>query len=418
MLQVAENADIGHEVGLVEPLEKSRNQLSMNDSFEDRQAEAQLFESLTVNTVSKDILESAFDIDRHRGSLIVTRPLDREQQSEYKLEIRSLDTRTSNNPQSSAITVCIEVTDINDNSPVWPHDPLVIQVSESTPDGSLLYNFSATDNDIGVNGQVQYRLLSYTPSPERQENGQAVPELFQVDILTGGLLLLHSLDYEMVREYTLVVQAYDLAVNESERFFSTATVHLQVLDENDNEPLFMIPPSIIDSNIIYDLPTSDSRDMHDPKCKTANIYTNNNRKIGDILTRIVAMDRDSGNNGLIRYTIESGNSQGYFRLNAETGHLKLAKTLPTMPVAKGLQGMVSNTHSKYELKIRAQDQADEKTAKYSHLKLNIFIRSIKNNPPCFQQSVYYANVSENAASGTFVIQIAATLSFTNAEIGM
>lgn len=436
ILQVAENAKIGHEVGFIEPLERNRRQsLSNSTLLNDLQtSDIQLFESLTINAISKDILEASFDIDRRRGSLIITRPLDREQQSEYKFEIRALDTRTNNNPQSSAITVCIEVIDINDNPPIWPKDPLVIQVSESTTEGSVLYNFSATDADIGVNGQVQYRLLSCTPPPERLKNGQLSSPLFQVDILTGGLLLLQSLDYETIREYTLVVQAHDLPINETERLFSTITVRLQVLDENDNEPIFLIPPNIADSKTFYDFAILDPTNKPESNSRTSNVYINDNRRIGDKLTRVVATDRDAGNNGVIRYSIESGNEYGYFRLNTKTGHLELAKTLPTlnsieyqqktMTAAKELTAgtamineMMSNAHHKYELKIRAQDQGEEGFAKHSHLNLNIFVRNIKNNPPRFQQSVYYANVSENAASGTFVIQVVAKLPFADGDLG-
>ena len=82
----------------------------------------------TLTSLTADVIDGAFDMDRNTGSLVVARSLDREQQSEYRLEIRALDTTASNNPQSSAVTVKIEIADVNDNAPVWSQDPISVYV--------------------------------------------------------------------------------------------------------------------------------------------------------------------------------------------------------------------------------------------------------------------------------------------------
>ncbi|XP_073827275.1 dachsous cadherin-related 1 [Musca autumnalis] len=400
VFRVPENAAIGHVVGHVDGTDGSKQNLIFNED--------NLYITYTVTAVSKDYIEGAFDIDRHTGSLVVARQLDREEQSEYRLEVRALDTSASNNPHSSAIAVKIEITDINDNAPIWTEDPIRIQVSESTQQGSVLYNFTATDMDTGLNGRVQYKLLKYSPKnlnlvgdkidPVHVEE----PDLFAVDILTGGLTLMGSLDYETIKEYILIVQAYDLAENKSERLHSTVTAVLEVLDENDNPPEFVIPPVQKENRNRYGV-------ISKQEIPTSLITITDNKRIGDQLLQIVATDKDAGNNGRVSYAVESGNELGYFRLNAETGSLELVKSLPPLSQSSNSDNRLPVTtlnRNKFELLIKAQDHGDLEK-KSSLMKLQILIRGTKSNPPRFVQSEYYANISENSPPGSFVLQVTA-----------
>lgn len=368
----------------------------------------------TVIPLSKDIIERAFDIDRHTGSLVVACQLDRETQAEFRLEIRALDTTSASNPQSSTITVKIEVTDINDNPPIWSQNPININVSELTPEGTVIYNFTASDADIGCNGQVQYKLIQYFPKHncERCINGEE--QLFTIDMLTGGLTLMGSLDYETVKEYTLIVQGFDLAANESERLYSTVSAKLEILDENDNEPEFVIP--VITSerlNAQHGLITTKS--VHSTVVQpSASVLINNNKRIGEIVTHVLALDLDSDNNGLLSYSIEHGNDSGFFRINSETGIVELAQRLPSIPIQA--DSFTSPTPDKYELFIKAQDHG-EPDRKSSLLNLKIMVQDTKSNPPRFLQSVHFANVSENAQTNSFVIQVVAK-SNNGRDIGM
>ena len=53
----------------------------------------------------------------------------------------------------------IHVTDINDNSPVFPTDTLNISISESLPVDTAVLNLAATDNDFGLNAQIVYSIV-------------------------------------------------------------------------------------------------------------------------------------------------------------------------------------------------------------------------------------------------------------------
>lgn len=161
-------------------------------------------------------VERPFDIDRRSGSLVVVKELDREVCAEYRLEVRIQD--TSANPQSSAVSVKIEVLDINDNAPKWKVNPLRIMVPEDSLVGSTVWNFSATDADSGTNSELRYSLTNQWPLLDIS--------VFSIDFLTGNLIVTSPLDYEKVEQFTLVIKVTDQATNISERLSTSLSVQV------------------------------------------------------------------------------------------------------------------------------------------------------------------------------------------------
>ncbi|XP_037958849.1 protein dachsous [Teleopsis dalmanni] len=381
VFRVREDVNVGHIVGSIGPNERiEQANVITNDE--------NLHITYTLTSLTKDSIEGAFDIDRHTGSLVVARKLDRELQAEYRLEVRALDTSASNNPQSSAITVKVEIADVNDNAPKWAIDPIIINVSEDTEPGTIIYNFTATDADTGTNGELQYKLLPTL--------------LFAVDALTGTLTLLAPLDYETINEYMLIVQALDQSSNITERLLTTVTAVLKVVDTNDNEPQFVSPTAAQNSNAAT------------ASMPSATVYLSDAVRIGETITHIVAIDKDSGDNGRIEYAIVSGNENGRFRINSLTGYIELAKSLP--PIAHSANGVATTadpTHAHthfnqnvYNLVISASDNGSP-APRQSLLNLQLLVQGTTSNPPRFLQVTYYANISENAQSGSFVTQVVA-----------
>lgn len=316
-------------------------------------------------TLSSQMGESAtdaFDIDRSTGSLVVARELDRETQSDYRLEVRALDTSAMNNPQSSAITVRVDVVDANDNPPRWSQDPITMTVSESLDIGTIVHNFTATDADSGHNGDLRYSLLRNYPGSE----------LFALDPLTGSLILAKSLDYDTVQEYTLVIMATDQSVNVSDRLNATVTCRVIVEDYNDNAPKFVIP-------------------------SMSRVYISDSVTEGMLVTHVVAVDNDSGDNGRVTYVISSGNDGNYFALGYDNGIITLAKPLP------------SDTGRVYVLNITASDHGTP--TKQAHIVLKLSLQNSVDNIPQFANSVYYASVQEDVNAGTSVVKVAAKASF-------
>lgn len=365
--QVPEDVPVGYVVGSVSGSDQSDadNLIASNRG---------LHVTYMLNSLITDVIDGAFDIDRNTGSLVVARQLDREVQGEYRLEIRALDTTATNNPQSSAVTVKVEITDVNDNAPRWTVDPIVINVIENSPIGTSIFNFTATDNDAGLNGEIQYKLIKQVPSDRTT---------FAVDPLTGTLSQLLPIDYEELNEYVLVVQATDQSLNETERLSTSVTAHILVTDANDNAPTF-ISPSTDDSIALLNEAIS----------------------VGHVITHVVAVDKDSGDNGRITYAIVSGNEDEIFQINSETGHVELVKPLignDTNELHQYYSNGAINT-GKYSLVVSATDHGLP-TPQETRVTMQIIVQGSTSNPPRFTESVYHVNISENIPIGNFVIRV-------------
>lgn len=316
----------------------------------------------TLNSLMSENSAESFDIDRSTGSLVVARELDRETQSEYRLEVRALDTSAMNNPQSSAITVRVDIVDANDNAPLWPQDPITVTVSENSEVGTNVHNLTATDADSGSNGDLRYALIKQYPGTDT----------FTLDALTGSLVLAKPLDYETIQEYTLVIVAVDQSANISERLSTSVTCRVIVEDYNDNSPRFVIPSS-------------------------SKVYFSDSITVGMLVTHIVAVDSDGGDNGRVTYVISSGNEGNFFALGYDNGIITLAKSLPT------------DSQNTYTLNITSSDHGTP--TRQAHMVLKLSLRNSMDSTPQFANSVYYASVSEDANPGTSVIKVSAKTAF-------
>lgn len=327
----------------------------------------------TLTSLTADVIDNAFDIDRNTGSLIVARELDRERQSEYRLEIRALDTTASNNPQSSAVTIKIEVTDVNDNAPKWSMDPIQINIMENSPVGMPLYNFTATDIDLGPNSYIQYELVQQMPWNRKT---------FNVDPLTGVLTQLLPIDYEELSEYLLVVKAIDQSVNLSERLSTLVTARISIIDVNDNAPVFVSPSS-----------------------DNAIIYVSESQEVGEVFARIIAADKDSGHNSQINYAITDGNEDNQFEMDASSGAIKLMKPL-TGAASSDVSPIGNASNRKYVITVSASDNGFPNPL-ITQINVQIVVQGLSTNPPKFKESIYYVNISENVPFGTFVARVSA-----------
>lgn len=323
--------------------------------------------SYLLMPLTTDHSPGTFEIDRRTGSLVVARQLDREIQDEYRLEVRALDTSATNNPQSSAVTVKIEIVDVNDNAPQWPQDPVNIEISEVTPIGMTVYNFTAIDADAGLNGELNFHITSSLPPAKN---------IFKLDPLTGSLTLTSTLDYETLKEYWLIVEATDLASNVSERITTSATVHISVIDANDNVPTFV----------------------------SANKASISLSMVSGSLYQALAVDGDSGENGRISYYISSGNDHAYFSMEYDTGKLTLSKKYSS-DISRVRLGQ-------YKLNLTASDHGIP-FPRQSHMTLLLNLQESTNVPPRFTDSFYRANISEDIRPGSFVTRLNAKSSRGN-----
>ncbi|XP_018408005.1 PREDICTED: cadherin EGF LAG seven-pass G-type receptor 1 [Nanorana parkeri] len=225
-----------------------------------------------------------FYIEPTSGIIRTNRRLDRENVPVYNLKAYAVD--RGNPPLKAPVDVQVTVLDINDNPPVFEKDELDIFVEENSPVGKSVAKITATDPDEGTNARIMYQIV--------EGNN---PEVFHLDLFTGDLTALIDLDYEVKTEYVIVVQAT------SAPLVSRATIHVKLLDKNDNDPVLQ------DFEIIFN-----------------NYVTNKSNSFpSGVIGKIPAYDPDVSDT--LHYSFEQGNELNLLVLNPSTGELKLSRDL-------------------------------------------------------------------------------------------
>lgn len=90
----------------------------------------------------------SFTMDQETGQLTVSKQLDRETQSQFSLKAIVKD--GNNEEWQCTCQVEIEITDVNDNAPVFSMPSYSINVPENSPENLLLLKIHAADPDKGI----------------------------------------------------------------------------------------------------------------------------------------------------------------------------------------------------------------------------------------------------------------------------
>ncbi|XP_039994772.1 protocadherin-15-like isoform X5 [Xiphias gladius] len=160
------------------------------------------------------------------GSILTRVPLDRELRSQYDLVVEASDGAVD--PRRTTVTLSIQVTDIDDNSPVFSQQTYVVNVPENSPVGTVVLQLSAVDSDLFSN--VTYRIKT-----------ESARQLFSLNPVTGELAVLQTLDFEdlaamgMGASYTFQVEGVDHAGVMPP---GQATITVRITDMNDFSPVF------------------------------------------------------------------------------------------------------------------------------------------------------------------------------------
>lgn len=301
-----------------------------------------------------------FWIDRKTGFVRTRREFDREQliratgQNVIALEVTVSD--NGKRPLHDKAKVNVHVNDVNDNRPRFARQPYRVQVPEGSAVGAHVLRVLATDEDDGRNGAV-----SYTMNSGDGDND----DKFWIDGVTGTITIGALLDRETRALYVLRVTAHDDGT--PDRLNATATVTVQVTDDNDNPPAFVSPP--------------------------AGLAVYENATVNEELVRFRATDPDSGVNGDVRYAIMSGNRRDTFHVDAVTGALYLHKRLDYEDVTS------------YALNVSAHDNGNPRLS--SWLLFHVTVLDCNDNPPQFPSTAIVRRIAENLAPGTAIVRVAA-----------
>ncbi|KAM8910669.1 protocadherin gamma-A12-like isoform 38-T38 [Spinachia spinachia] len=283
---IPENVSPGTEVGIV------------NVQDRDSEANSQVRCSIQQNVPFK-LVPSI----KNYYSLVTTEQLDRELESDYNITITATDEGSP--PLSSSKTVQLSVADINDNPPVFEEQSYSAYVTENNKAGSTLCSVSARDPDWRQNGTVIYSLLP------GEVNGVSVSSYLSVNGDTGVIHAARSFDYEQFRSFKVHVMARD---NGSPPLSSNVTVSVFVSDVNDNSP-----------QILYPNPEGNSF-MTELVPKAAHG--------GSVVSKVIAVDADSGQNAWLSYHIVKSTDPGLFTIGLHSGEIRTQRDISESDIMK------------------------------------------------------------------------------------
>nr|XP_044988521.1 protocadherin gamma-A1 isoform X20 [Jaculus jaculus] len=229
--------------------------------------------------------------------LVTQRTLDREHISGFNITVTATDQGTP--PLSTQTHISLLVTDINDNPPVFQQDSYSVYLPENNPRGASIFSVRAQDADHNENAQVSYSLV------ENSIRGIPLSSYFSINSDTGVLYALQSFDYEQFRNLHLTVLAHD---NGNPRLSSNVSLNLFMMDLNDNAP-----------EILYPAPPTDGSTGVELAPRSA--------EPGYLVTKVVAVDKDSGQNAWLSYRLLKASEPGLFSVGLHTGEVRTTRAL-------------------------------------------------------------------------------------------
>ncbi|XP_014067922.2 protocadherin gamma-A11-like [Salmo salar] len=276
---IPENASPGTEVGIINVQDR--------DSENNRQVRCYIQQNLPFKLVQSI---------KNYYSLVTTGELDRELVSDYNITITATDEGSP--PLSSSKSVQLSVADVNDNPPVFEEQSYKAHVTENNKPGASVCSVTARDPDWRQNGTVIYSLLP------GEVNGVPVSSFLSVNGDTGVIHAVRSFDYEQFRSFKVHVVARD---NGSPPLSSNVTVSVFITDVNDNSP-----------QILYPAPEGNSF-MTELVPKAAHG--------GSLVSKVIAVDADSGQNAWLSYHIVKSTDPGLFTIGLHSGEIRTQRDI-------------------------------------------------------------------------------------------
>uniref|UniRef100_A0A8C8VGH6 Cadherin domain-containing protein n=1 Tax=Pelusios castaneus TaxID=367368 RepID=A0A8C8VGH6_9SAUR len=249
-----------------------------------------------VCSIDDDLPFSLKPTFKNSYSLVTEDMLDREKVSEYNITIRAQDLGSPS--LSTEERIAVKISDINDNSPQFTQPSYTMYVRENNGPAALIGKVGAFDSDSEQNAKVTYSLLP------AEVGGLPLLSYISINSENGNVYALRSMDYEQIRTFQATVRAAD---GGTPALSSEVIVRVVIIDENDNAPF-----------ILYPLQNSSS---------PANDLVPRSAEAGYLVTKVVAVDGDSGQNSWLSYHLLKATDPGLFTVASQNGEIRTTRLI-------------------------------------------------------------------------------------------
>ncbi|XP_073423459.1 protocadherin gamma-B5-like [Dendrobates tinctorius] len=226
--------------------------------------------------------------------LVTVGSLDREKVSTYNITILATDRGSP--PLSSRKSIILEISDVNDNPPMFNKSTYIAYVQENNLAGASIFSIQANDLDTGDNAKIIYSISNV-------DTDLPVTAYLSINIETGVLYAQRSFDYEQQNEFLIQVSASD---NGSPSLSSNTTLTIRIVDQNDNAPKILYPSLESDGSTMFEMVPFASEP-------------------GSLITKVVAVDADAGHNALLSYTFLPVIESPYFTISQHNGEIRTSR---------------------------------------------------------------------------------------------
>ncbi|XP_053092834.1 protocadherin gamma-A4 isoform X16 [Pangasianodon hypophthalmus] len=236
-------------------------------------------------------------------TLVTDALLDRETIEEYNISISATDIGSP--PLSTSKTLHLRVSDINDNPPKFGQTVYYATVPENTSPGTSIATVTARDPDWNQNSRVSYFLQ------ETHSGHDSVSSYVSINAETGVIHSVRPFDYEQIKEIRFTVKAQD---GGSPPLSNNATVIVSVQDQNDNGPQILYPVQTGGSVVAEMVPRS--------------------AEVGYLVTKVVAVDVDSGQNAWLSYKLHKATDRALFEVGLQNGEIRTVRQVTDKDAVK------------------------------------------------------------------------------------
>nr|XP_057919318.1 protocadherin gamma-A11-like isoform X25 [Doryrhamphus excisus] len=236
-------------------------------------------------------------------SLVTDSELDRERSSEYNITVTCSDEGVP--PLSSSVTLTLHVSDVNDNAPVFERSSYEASIVENNTPGLSIFTVKARDADWNQNARVSYIL------EDSSVNGVPVSSYVSVSADSGVIHAVRSFDYEHLKDFHFRVRAQD---GGSPPLSSNVSVRILIQDQNDNAPQVLYPVQTGGSVLAEMVPRS--------------------ADVGYLVTKVVAVDVDSGQNAWLSYKVHKATDRALFEVGLHNGEIRTVRQVTDKDAVK------------------------------------------------------------------------------------
>ncbi|XP_029367996.1 protocadherin gamma-A2-like isoform X15 [Echeneis naucrates] len=239
----------------------------------------------------------------HFYNLVTDSELDRERASEYNITVTCSDEGVPS--LSSSVTLTLQISDVNDNPPVFERSSYEAYLVENNTPGLSIFTVRARDADWNQNARVSYIL------EDSSVNGVPVSSYVSVSADSGVIHAVRSFDYEQIKDFQFHVKAQD---GGSPPLSSNVTVKILIQDQNDNPPQVLYPVQSGGSVVAEMVPRS--------------------ADVGYLVTKVVAVDVDSGQNAWLSYKLQKATDRALFEVGLQNGEIRTIRQVTDKDAVK------------------------------------------------------------------------------------